>query len=413
MAVALAGSPVFAQNAQNAYSPVGFKVGDGRLHLFAEVDTRFDSLVGRFRSSTTNDPEIIFTPRAGLSFGLENSSTLINFNANAEYLLFSGFLSPSSRALSRPQAFVGLDTVFNREGAVSVELGDTFARSDRTQNPAAGIGVISLFNSVYLGIPIRPGGRALEFTPRVTWGIEFFDPLLTGLANCSPTDITCNPALLSNMNYSNLNFALRTRYKFLPKTAGLLDVNFDYRTYFNVAPTNLPANVLRGRLGLVGLITPRFSATLLAGAAHDFGATRVTAPIGQAELTYLVGESTSLSLGYNRDLMPVPAFGVMSDDRGYFNARLSFFGDRLQLNGNVAVDFFTFFSQVDAMGTPGGVRRNDISVTGTVGPSFVVTSWFVVGASYALGFRTSPSNVMQSAINFVRHEALLRLTLRY
>ncbi len=388
-------------------APLGFKVGDGRLHLLGEVDSRFDSLVGYFAGVGVPSPEIMFVPRLGLSYSLETPSTLVKFGGNAEYLIFSGILSPASRSLSRLQALVGLDTSFNRDGAVSVDIGDSFTRSDRTQNPSAGIGVVSLFNSLYLGVPIRPGGRALEFTPRVTWSVEFFEPLLTGLTTCPAGDITCDPTLVANMNYSNLNFALGSRFRFLPKTAAILDVNFDYRTYFNTASTNQPANILRGRAGLAGLITPRFSLTLLAGAAYDFGATQRAAPIGQAELTYLVGDSTSVSVGYLRDMMPVPAYGTFSNDRGYLNARLGFFGDRLTLNGTASVDYFTFFAPMGMV-----ANRNDLLVGLNVGPSFTVTSWFVIGASYGLGYRSS-TQTTQTGINFVRHEANLRLTFRY
>lgn len=403
LVVALVASSAIAQ----APAPVGFKVGDGRLHLLAEVDSRFDSLVGFFDRAGVPSPEIIFAPRLGAAFALETPGTLVNFGANVEYLIFSGLLSPSSRQLSRPQALVSLDTSFNRDGAVSFDLGNVFTRSDRTQNPSAGIGVISLFNSLYVAAPIHPGGRALEITPRVTWGVEFFEPLLTGTTTCPPADITCNPTLVSGMNYSNLNFALGARYKFLPKTAIVLDTNFDLRTYWNPSIQNLPAQILRGRAGLAGLLTPRFSLTLLAGAAYDFGPTQRAAPIGQAELTYLVGESTSVSIGYLRDMMPVPVYGTFADDRGYLNARLGFLGDRLTLNGTAAIDYFTFFGPMGTVST-----RSDLLIGVNVGPSFVVTSWFVVGASYGLGYRTS-TQTSQTAINFVRHEANLRLTFRY
>jgi len=403
LVVALGSASAFAQ----APSPVGFKVGDGRLHLLAEVDSRFDSLVGYFDRQGVPSPEIIFAPRVGATFALDGPSTLVKFGATAEYLIFSGILSPSSRQLSRPQALVSLETSFNRDGAVSFELGDTFTRSDRTQNPSAGIGVISLFNSLYVAAPIHPGGRALEITPRVTWGVEFFEPLLTGTTTCPPGDITCDPTLVSSMNYSNLNFALSGRYKFLPKTAIVVDTNFDLRTYWNTSTQNLPAQILRGRAGLAGLLTPRFSVTLLAGAAYDFAATQRAAPIGQAELMYLVGESTSVAIGYVRDLMPVPVYGTFTDDRGYLNARLGFLGDRLTLNGTASIDYFTFFAPMGMVSS-----RSDLLIGLNVGPTFVVTSWFVIGANYGLGYRSS-SQSTQTGINFVRHEANLRLTFRY
>jgi hypothetical protein len=388
--------------------PNGFKMGDGRLHIFGEIDGRFDSLVGYFTQPGVPSPEIIVTPRAGLTFGLESPSSSVKFGANAEYLIFTGLLTGgSSSRLSRLQALATLETAFNKDGVVEVDISDSLTRSDRTQNPSAGIGVISLFNALSLALPIRPGGRALEITPRVTWGVEFFEPLLVGQSSCPAGDITCDPTRVSDMNYSNLNFALGARYRFLPKTAALLDANFDYRTYWNPASANQPANILRGRAGIAGLITPRFSITLLAGAAYDFGSTQRAAPIGLAELMYLVGESVSVAVGYTRDMLPVPAFGTYADDRGYLNARVGLLGERLNLNGTFAVDYFTFFAPMGAVS-----NRADLLVSGNFGPSFVVTSWFVISAGYGIGFRTS-SLTTQTGINFVRHEANLRLTFRY
>lgn len=407
MLTALLAASASAQVSQTA-SPLGFRIGDGRLHLLGEVDGRFDSLVGYFNNATTPSPEIIFVPRLGATYTLESPSTLVKFNANAEYLIFSGILSPGSRNLSRLQALAGIDTSFNREGSVQIDIGDSLTRSDRTQNPSAGIGIVSLFNNLYLGVPIRPGGRALEITPRVSWAVEFFEPLLTGVSQCPAGDITCDPNRVGDMNYSNLNFALNSRFKFLPKTAAVLEANFDLRTYWNSAATNLPAQILRGRAGLAGLITPRFSILLLGGAAYDFGATRRAAPIAQVEGSYLFGETATIALGYTRDMMPVPAFGTFADDRGYLNARLSFFGDRLQLNGTASVDYFTFFA---AMGTV--ANRNDLLIGVNVGPTFAITSWFLVGASYGLGYRTSSQQTNRGGLNFLRHEANLRLTFRY
>jgi hypothetical protein len=406
--IGLLGGDAFGQ----AYQPVGLKVGDGRLHLLGEVDSRFDSVVGFFSGfdaagKPIPSPDFLFVPRVGLSFGLETPSTLVKLSANGEYLIFPGILSPGSRGLSRFQAIAGIDTAFNRDGAVEVQLSDNFSRSDRTQNAALGIGALSLFNSLVLGVPIHPGGRALEITPRINWSVEFFEALLTGPTSCPATNITCNPLQVGQMNYSNLNFAIASRFKFLPKTSAVLDVNFDYRLYFVNTTQNAPASILRGRAGLVGLITPRFSATLLAGAAYDFGSTRRAAPIGQAELTYLVADSTSVSVGYLRDLLPVPAFGAFTDDRGYVNGRVGLAGDRVQLSGTVSVDYFDFLAPMSTTST-----RKDFLVGLNAGPTFVITSWFLISLSYGLSFRSS-TEAGQDSINFTRHEANVRLTLRY
>ena len=73
-------APAFAQVAK---AP-GFKIGEGRLHPFLELDGRFDSLVGRFTLGV-DSPEIIFHFRPGLKFDLDTPSTFVNFNGGVVF----------------------------------------------------------------------------------------------------------------------------------------------------------------------------------------------------------------------------------------------------------------------------------------------------------------------------------------
>jgi hypothetical protein len=407
----LAGSSV----GQVAKSP-GFKVGDGRLHPFIELDGRFDSLVGFFDRDAAGSPvassELIFHARPGIKFDLETPSTLIGFNGSGEYLWYTGILSPGSVNLSRFQANVALDARFNRDGAVEVVVNDSLIRSDRTQNPVLGVGAISLFNNLSLAFPIHPGGRALEVTPKVAWSVEFFEALLPGFVPaCTSGQQFCDPALIQQSNYSNVNFGLGGRWKFLPKTAIIADVNVDWRTYFQGGGTTNPlATIFRSQLGIAGLISPRIAVTLLAGYSGDLANNAIHTVIGTAEFAYTVSENSRVAIGYNRNTAAVPLIGTMIDDRAYIRGSLSVFGGRLLLNSQVSADYFTFLGVPT---TPGVFRpvRNDFLVSLVVGPTIVVTSWFDVGANYLLTFRSSSLNL--PSLNFPRHEAMLRLSFHY
>lgn len=411
--VALVALPALAQ----VPTAPGVKVGEGRLHPFLQVDGRFDSLVGYFNNVVNGvgqpSPELIVHVRPGLKFDLSNDSTLVAFDGAAEYLWYTGALSPSSTQLSRFQANIGLDARFNRDGAAEVQVSDRLTRSDRTQNPAAGVGVISLYNNAQLSVPIHPGGRALEFTPSVAFGVEFFDPLLTGTApGCATGDPYCDPNAVGQMNYGNLNFGLSGRWKFLPKTAVVLNASFDDRLYFTSSTANAPGLVLRVQTGLIGLISSRISVTLLAGYGGNL-ATRTVAgsttpvsgphsPIGQAELSYLPTENTRLALGYIRTVQPVSLLGSFIDDRGYLQGRLGLLGGRLVLSADASLDHFIFFGTTD---------RTDTLVGAGAGATFTIASWFDVSASYRLSWRLS--NAAAQTVNYTRHEAILNLNFHY
>ncbi|MFT3710110.1 MAG: hypothetical protein QM817_20960 [Archangium sp.] len=395
----------------------GFKVGDGRLHPFLDVDARFDSLVGYFGAqSNVPSSELIFHFRPGLKFDLDTPSTFVGFNGSAEYLWYTGLISPGSIALSRFQANVGLDTKFNRDGAVEFDLGDNLVRSDRTQNPAVGVGVISLFNNVYLAAPIHPGGRALEITPKVGWSVEFFDSLLTGfVSGCSGNPI-CDPDLVKRANYSNLNFGANARWKFLPKTALMVDVNADWRTYFAGPTVQADKVIFRSQAGLAGLISPRIAVTLLGGYAGDFSSGSIHTGIVTAEFSYTVTEQTRIAVGYLRTLLPVPTYGSMMDDRGYLRGGLQLFGGRLQLSTQVSADYLSFLAQppMGATPPPASSVRNDFLLSVNAGATVTIVSWFDVGATYTLSFRLPFGDAASvQSLRTTRHEAILRLTLHY
>ncbi|MFO0600964.1 MAG: hypothetical protein U0228_36980 [Myxococcaceae bacterium] len=390
----------------------GLKIGDGRLHPFLDIDGRFDSLVGYFNANMPS-PELILHFRPGLKFDLDTPSTFVAFNGSGEYLWYTGALSPGSRGLSRFQANVGVDAKFNRDGAVEFNVGDSLIRSDRTQNAALGVGAISLFNNVYLAAPIHPGGRALEIIPKVGWAVEFFEPLLTGLLpGCTAGNNQCDPNTVNQSNYSNLNFGANARWKFLPKTALMVDVNADWRTYF--AKTTPDKVVFRAQAGLAGLISPRIAVTLLAGYGGDFTNGSIHTFIGNAEFSYTVSEQSRIAVGYMRTVVPVPILGSMVDDRGYLRGGLALFGGRLVLNAQVSADYFTFLAQPTAPTAPSPVR-NDFLLSAGAGPTVIITSWFDVSANYTFTFRTSVSAATSglASLNFPRHEAILRLTFHY
>lgn len=399
------GAPAWAQVAK---AP-GFKIGEGRLHPFLELDGRFDSLVGRFTPGA-NSAEIIFHFRPGLKFELDTPSTLVNFNGAGEYLWFTGLISPGSTSLSRFQANVGLDTKFNRDGVAEVQLGDNLVRSDRTQNPAFAVGVLSLFNNLYLAVPIHPGGRALEVTPKVAWSVEFFEALLQGIVAGCVAGTSCDPAAVPLSNYSNVNFGINARWKFLPKTAVIVDVNADWRTYFTRTAQTPDKILFRAQAGLAGLISPRIAVTLLAGYGGDFSNGSIHTVIGTAEFSYTVTEQSRIAVGYARNTMAVPLIGTAIDDRGYLRGGLGLLGGRLLLNAQVSADYFTFLGPPAnaAAPTPNPIR-NDFLLSLSVGPTFTVTSWFDVSANYTLSVRTST----EALLNFPRHEAMLRLAFHY
>lgn len=396
--------------------PAGIKIGDGRLHPFFDFEGRYDSAVGYFGSVTnpTLEGDIGLRFRPGLRFDLLGTDTVIQFNGNAEYVFFTGALSRSTPQASRFQTDISLETAFNKTGAVEIQFGDQLVRSDRTNNPAITVAVLSLYNNVHAAAPIHPGGGALEFTPKVAWSVEFFEPLIAStLPMCPAGNPTCQPATASDMNYSNLNAGLGARWRFLPKTAVVFDGTFDYRSYFrpNSPGGSAPSLLMKLQAGMAGLISSKLSVLLLAGYGRDF-ATVASRPlvtpqtfIMQAELGVLLSELTTFKLGYVRTMQPVPFFGVYEDDRGYLDAKFGI--GRFTITGNAAIDWLRFYGSTLPI-------RQEAIITAGVTPSVAIFSWFQIAAGYSLNHRLPiGTTTPQAGTNFTRHEAMLRLSFTY
>lgn len=405
----LASGAAFAQ----VEKPTGIKIGDGRLHPYFDLEGRYDSAVGYFGpvNNPTLQGDIGLRFRPGLKFDLQGTDNTINFNGNAEYVFFTGALSRNSSQASRFQTDVGLDAAFNKTGAIEFQIGDQLVRSDRTSNPVFTVGVLSLYNNVRIAAPIHPGGGALEFSPKVAWAVEFFEPLIPStLQNCPVGLPSCQPNTAYQMNYSNLNAGLGARWRFLPKTAVVFDGTLDYRSYFfpNTVGGSKPAALMKLQLGLAGLISSKLSVLILAGYGRDF----INQPtpqtfIAQAELGVLLSDTTTFKFGYVRTMQPVPIYGIYGDDRGYLDAKFGI--GRFSITGNVAFDYLTFY------GTPSvtAPARQEGILTLGVTPAVAIFSWFSIAAGYNLNYRIPFNAAPQAGANFIRHEAILKLAFTY
>ncbi|MGQ0507467.1 MAG: hypothetical protein ACT4TC_19345 [Myxococcaceae bacterium] len=418
--VVLANS-AFAQSAASTAPALtnGIRVGDGRLHPYFDLELRYDSAAGFFpppevMTANTLSPEIIMHFRPGLRLDIPGNYVDLDVDANVDYVWYTGILSAGSNAISRLQAAASADVAFNKVGAVELQLGDHFLRSDRTSNAALGVGVISLLNEARIALPIHPGGGALTVTPGASWGVEFFEPL-SGLpiAGCAAGDQTCTATSLAGMAYHNFHFDLDARWRFLPKTAIVLDTGFDIRSYRDPA-TNPAANLLRLQAGLAGLLTSKIAIIAKAGWGQELagavtGRSTPKTVIAQAEVSYLASETSIFKIGYVRSLEPVPTFGEFSDDRGYMDGQV-LLGGRLTLHGYVAYDSLRFFPP--RTGTGAATTRVDNTLLVDVRTDYQFTGWLIGTLGYDYSLRTSSNNTVAS-LNFQRHEAYLRATLTY
>ena len=384
----------------------GFKVGSGRLHPYFHLETRVDSGAGYFPPDESTTPEdlspelsgeVAMRFRPGFRLEIPSSRLELTLDANLEYVLYTGLVTERSGAASHLEGAADLTARLNPDAPLSLELSNQFVRSDRTRTAALGTGLLSLFNETRVKVPWRPGGGAVELTPSAGYALEFFQPL-SGAPPRDCTEVACNPLLAEQFDYGDLRFALEGRWRFLPKTALVVDTGLDLRSYFNDG-SSPKASLLRAMLGVAGLVSPRIAVVAKAGWGQDLAASGAGTFVAQLEGTYLFSPTMSFKGGYLRKLEPVAAYGVFTDNRGYLEAR-ALLGGKLTLRAGGAVDFLSFSDE-----------RTDTLISLDVGPEYQLRPWLTVAAGYMLGSRSS--SLEGRGLNYSRHEGYLRLSATY
>lgn len=382
----------------------GIKVGDGRLHPTFDFETRLDSAAGYFPPPGDTvgvvtdrlSGEALLHFRPGLRLEMPGSRMAVDLRGYGDYVHYTGLLTPGSTATSHLAGMADLTLTFNREGAVSVEVADHFERSDRTRSAALGAGVLSLYNEARLSVPVRPGGGALEVKPEVAWGLERFKAL-GALPPVGCTEAVCTPAQVGSFDYSNLRAGLHGRWRFLPKTAVVVDTEFSMRHYLQGGTPD--ALMLHATAGLAGLVSPKLAVTLKAGWGQDFGATGSGTLLAQVEGTYLLTQTANFKVGYARSLEPVAALGMFRDDRGYLEGQM-LLGGRLTLRGLTSFDYLSFEGD-----------RRDAVLKVDLGPQYQFQRWLIGGVGYLFEMRSSSAT--GAGINYNRHEGYVRMSVAY
>jgi len=384
----------------------GLKVGEGRLHPFIDLELHFDSAAGLFPRNgaiTGLQPELLAHLRPGLKLELPSDTVQLDVYGNLDYIYFTGLLTPFDQPASRLEAEASVAATINPKGTVGLLLQDDLRRGDRTHNPLLGVGVLSLYNEARALVPIRPGGGALEISPKVAFTVEFFQPAATTtpIPGCTG-DPVCDPNVLHGMDYLNVQPGLEARWKFLPKTAVVLDATFDLRSYVTATAGNPPADLLKASVGLAGLLTPKISVQAKLGWGYDFAGSGASTLLAHLEGTYLLSQTMAFKAGYLRTLQPVPVYGVYGDDRVYGDAKVQL-DARLNLHGTLAFDYVSYYRNAN---------RNDTFVTLDVGPEYQILQWLAVSGSYLFSAHAAPSSTALG-LNYARHQVFIRVSFQY
>ena len=244
------------------------------------------------------------------------------------------------------------------------------------------------------------------------------------------------------LGYNNLafNVATRGRWKFRPKTALIYDASLGFQSYTNttagagvITPLH-SSDPVRTRIGINGLITPRFSLLALAGYGGSFFSPGSSVQVKQydsvianAEMKFFLtappeaGQAgglslsqSSLSLGYTRDFQTSYISDFYGLDRGYLKFSY-FFAGRAVINlegGAGAIEYPELF--VTNASTHSAFT--DMRIDGTVFTEYRFTNYLGLNGTFRYTTNLSGAEITLApnqvyAMQWQRFEAYLGVRL--
>lgn len=390
----------------------GVKAGEGRVHPYFQLESRFDSAAVMVKPAASNNysisGDLLLHFKPGLKLESPSPNFFVGLNGGLDYVLYTGAIEPGTRTASNLQGEADLVLGFNRGGQFSVDIGDHVVRSDRVGTPVVSVGVLSVYNDARIAASYRPSGGALQIEPSYHFTSEFFSANgnQVMIPGCQAGDPTCDASEVKGLNYLNHNFGLNARWRFLPKTAVTVDSVFGMRSYVNGGGT--PINTLKANLGLVGLLSTHFSTMLKLGWGRDFTAKSFSTLLAHAELGYLLSETGQLRVGYLRNFEPIAGGSLVSygDDRAYLDARFLVAG-KLTLHGAGAMDFLGYRKE------HGDAMRSDTKLSVDLGADYEFKNWLSLGAGFVATAQSSDAIVAAGLRDFFRNEIYARVQVVY
>lgn len=306
--------------------------------------------------------------------------------------------------------------------AMGLDIYDNFVRSN--QVPYSGLPYNFGRSTNVFGLRGRysPGGQRLLLTLTQEIGYDGSDDVVEG-------------PKLSDFNLLTFTFSARVAWKFLPKTALFLDLTQGAMHYLSDAARlqhRADSFPLRLGGGLLGLLTPKIAVNLFAGYGYGFylqGPSPSTAVV-QAEVRVKPTFFSSATLHYRHDFTNALLGSYMDVDSVAVSYGHSVY--RVSLFGRAALDRLAYRGSDETLMASGLCVDNGDAARGPCVPQtdrvdhvvsldakleYPLKDWMVAGLGY--GFTTNQSNgtttlrAATTQITFLKHEAWLRLTVRY
>jgi hypothetical protein len=424
LAVLLTGTAAQAQfNAPIRYNEgPGIKLGERMVfHPGIALEGRYDSNVFYSDKGNQGAPYLRIIGHLGFSTlspqrMTDSDGTVVkpslDFYGKAafayrEYFGVSGNDSVNSDITSQRafEADVSFKLGIFPQGVFGADFGDDFARTVTARNAETADSFSRDTNRVGLGLRFAPGGGLLAFGLGYGFNIDIFED-----------------SKLSYLNKMWHDISFSAKWKLLPKTAIVLEALEQIVDYYDsnaagATYTKYNSYPLRVYLGLIGLITSKFSVLAKVGYGNGFYSTDASfnSVLAKVELGYQFGPFAKIKVGYEHNFADA-LFGNFDTFDTIYLGYDHFIASRflLHLKGDYA--FRRFDGLPSSSGSsPTGLKDHVVNLG--LGFDWQIKEWIYVGIGYDLQLRKvteGPSNPnTYYASSFTKHQIYGKVGVSY
>lgn len=388
----------------------GLRSGDFRLLPSIGLDGHYDTNVFNGNAEESNKPisatSVRITPKLALNNG-GDSEVQFKFNANGDIRLYMTD-NESVAGLTNFGGTADLSVDFAARRAISLTVFNNFNRALRPNNWQTTATLNQINNQVGGRVAFHPGEiperRPLEIALTGAYRTNRFEDFAFG-------------------DSTTIRSRLTGTWRFLPRTAVLLDASWDFNTYSTNSPFTSNSTPWRVRGGLAGTLTSRVTFRLTAGWANSMHSTGASfnSAIGNVSLGYAPSATTFLSLGYSRDFQQSYYGNFIDANRGSFSLQQRF-GNLMEVTGwfNFTYGLYGAFRNIPANTKVTQANRKDYQLDGGVRARVEVSRLIGVHVGYTLrgvvtDFRIQ-SNLNNAVLDvgaYTAHEIFAGISLRY
>jgi hypothetical protein len=391
----------------------GVQIGEGSLlHIGVGAEAGFDSNVFYGETNTRSSALVRIVPFLELTNagrgGAVPSDLFYDLGASLTYreYLSNDLLIRQQRAFM-PSAYGNLE--FGRIQTVGFGLAESFSRTE--DPPYLNTANLQTFvrdvNQASARLRWAPGGGRLGMNLSYTNTIDWFE--------------TDNLRVANSMGHVLM---LDTSWKWLPKTALVLQVSQGYVSYFNAAPDgsskprSFPFHALGG---IRGLITSKLTLNLLVGYGNGFYDTVRPGPSGfrgnvtaGGDIAYRATVLTTLGLGYRHDFQNAILGDFYYLDAVYLNLAQAIAG-RLGFGFSARYESRSFQNIPLANGILANRHDNYWQVGANL--DYHMRDWTYAGVAYTLTSNSSDYQQLSpqdpGRVNYVKQVFFARLGVTY